>query len=166
MRLTQGLPGRAEAVYDAGRVEIRTFADEEEERGELMNINRRKILTMLGMSPALLADAQSKTAKTAKGAAGAPKIEALNPRGIPPPITLVPMAPRLSTLEGKTIYLVSDGFPGADAFLNQIKIWFSKNMPSVITEFRLKAGGFADDDPKLFAEIKAKGNAVIMAIGH
>jgi hypothetical protein len=76
------------------------------------------------------------------------------------------MAPRLPSLDGKTIYLVSDGFPGADAFLNQIKIWFSKNMPSVSTEYRLKAGGFADDDPKLFAEIKAKGNAMIMAIGH
>jgi hypothetical protein len=76
------------------------------------------------------------------------------------------MAPRLPSLDGKTIYLVSDGFPGADAFLNQMKIWFAKNMPSVITEYRLKAGGFADDDPKLFAEIKAKGNAMIMAIGH
>jgi len=160
------LRGRAEAVYDAGRVEILPPAEQAKERGELMKINRRKILTMLGMSPALLADAQSKQAKTAKGAAGAPTIEALNPRGMPPPITLVPMAPRLSSLDGKTIYLVSDGFPGADAFLNQIKVWFSKNMPSVITEFRLKAGGFADDDPKLFAEIKAKGNAVIMAIGH
>jgi len=159
----QGLPGRAEAVYDAGRVEILTLAEQEEERGTFMKINRRKILAMLGMSPALLTEAQS---KPAKGAAGAPTIEALNPRGIPPPITLVPMAPRLSSLDGKTIYLVSDGFPGADAFLNQIKVWFSKNMPSVITEFRLKAGGFADDDPKLFAEIKAKGNAVIMAIGH
>ena len=131
-----------------------------------MNINRRKILAILGMSPALVADAQSKQAKATKAAAGEHKIEALNPRGTPPPITLVPMAPRLASLDGKTIYLVSDGFPGADAFLNQIKVWFSKNMPSVTTEYRLKAGGFADDDPKLFAEIKAKGNAVIMAIGH
>jgi hypothetical protein len=36
----------------------------------------------------------------------------------------------------------------------------------VTTVFRLKVGGFADDDPKLWAEIKAKGQAVIMAIGH
>jgi hypothetical protein len=39
-------------------------------------------------------------------------------------------------------------------------------MPSVNTVYRLKAGGLADDDPKLWAEIKAKGNAMIMAIGH
>jgi len=100
-------------------------------------------------------------------AAGAgSKLEVLNPRGIPPPITLIPMAKRLDTLDGKTVYLVSDGFPGADAFLNQISIWFKKNMPSVTTVYRLKAGGFADDDPKLMAEIKEKANGVIMAIGH
>lgn len=76
------------------------------------------------------------------------------------------MAKRLDTLDGKTVYLVSDGFPGADAFLKQVSIWFQKNMPSVKTVYRLKAGGFADDDPKLNAEIKANGQAVIMAIGH
>jgi len=50
--------------------------------------------------------------------------------------------------------------------LNQISIWFKKNMPSVTTVYRLKAGGFADDDPKLMAELKDKANGVIMAIGH
>jgi hypothetical protein len=44
--------------------------------------------------------------------------------------------------------------------------WFATNMPSVKTVYRLKAGGFADDDPKLNAEVKANGQAVIMAIGH
>jgi hypothetical protein len=131
-------------------------------------MNRRKMLSLLGLSPALLAgstlDASAKS-KPAKISAEA-KISALNPKGTPPPIELIPMAPRLSTLDGKTIYLVSDGFPGADHFLNQISIWFKKNMPSVTTVYRLKAGALPDDDPKLWAEIKAKGNAVIMAIGH
>ena len=135
-------------------------------------MNRRKLLSLMGMSPVLLAGASAEAlpakekVKKASANGGAGKIEALNPRGIPPPITLVPMAPRLSSLDGKTIYLVSDGFPGADHFLAQVAVWFQKNMPSVHTEYRLKAGGFADDDPKLMAEIKAKGNAVIMAIGH
>ncbi|MGD1211767.1 MAG: hypothetical protein ABR973_10475 [Candidatus Acidiferrales bacterium] len=139
-----------------------------------MKINRRNILSLMGMSPALLAgataeakqDKAKKDKKGAKGAAAEPKLTVLNPRGIPPPITLVPMAPRLSTLDGKTIYLVSDGFPSADIFLDQVATWFKKNMPSVTTVYRLKAGGFADDDPKLNAEIKAKGQGVIMAIGH
>lgn len=129
-------------------------------------MNRRSLLGLLGMSPVALAASANKT-DAKKGAAPAgPMLEVLNPRGTPPPITLIPMAKRLDTLDGKTIYLVSDGFPGADAFLNQISIWFKKNMPSVTTVYRLKAGGFADDDPKLMAEIKDKGNAVIMAIGH
>jgi len=132
-------------------------------------MNRRSLLGLLGMSPAALAGIPAladKKTDTKKAPPAGPLLEVLNPRGLPPPITLIPMAKRLDTLDGKTIYLVSDGFPGADAFLNQISIWFKKNMPSVTTVYRLKAGGFADDDPKLMAEIKDKGNAVIMAIGH
>jgi hypothetical protein len=134
-----------------------------------MKINRRRLLSLLGASPAILAGASSASQdQKKKPVPSAPelKIEALNPRGIPPAIQLIPMAPRPASLDGKTIYLVSDGFPGADRFLNQIAVWFKRNMPSVTTEYRLKKGGFADDDPALWAEIKAKGNAVIMAIGH
>lgn len=135
-----------------------------------MKINRRRLLSLLGVSPAILAGAAGAQGDQKKpstpSSAPETKIEALNPRGLPPAIQLIPMAPRLPSLDGKTIYLVSDGFPGADHFLNQIAVWFKKNMPSVMTEYRLKKGGFADDDPTLWAEIKAKGNAVIMAIGH
>jgi hypothetical protein len=138
-------------------------------------MKRRSMLSLLGAAPALLAgtklEAAEKKSKQSRAkhpssAAGGDKIVGLNPRGTPPAIQLIPMAPRLKTLDGRTVYLVSDGFPGADVFLNQIKIWFAKNMPSVKTIYRLKAGGFAADDPKLNAEIKANGNAVIMAIGH
>jgi hypothetical protein len=133
-------------------------------------MNRRKMLSLLGMSPAMLEGARleaQKAKKTdAKPSSVAGRVVALNPKGNPPPIQLVPMAKRLDTLDGKTIYLVSDGFPGADHFLSQVAVWFQKNIPSVKTIYRLKAGAFADDDPKLNAEIKANGNAVIMAIGH
>ena len=132
-------------------------------------MNRRKVLSLLGLSPALLtgsaAEAAEKNSKAAAHVVPA-KITALNPKGLPPPVQLVPMAPRLASLDNKTIFLVSDGFPGADHFLAEIGVWFQKNMPSVKTEYRLKAGAFPDDDPKLNAEIKASGNAVIMAIGH
>ena len=134
-----------------------------------MKINRRKLLSLLGVSPAVLAGSpvlaeQAKKKGAASG--GEAKIAALNPKGVPPPIQLIPMAKRLDTLEGKTIFLVSDGFAGADRFLDQIAIWFHRNMPSVKTVYRLKAGSYFDDDPKLMAEIKASGNAMIMAYGH
>lgn len=136
-------------------------------------MKRRSLLSLLGAAPAFLAGSKLEAAQKksthshARHSMGAgDKIVGLNPRGTPPAIQLIPMAPRLKTLDGKTIYLISDGFPGADVFLNEMKIWFAKNMPSVKTIYRLKAGGFAADDPKLNAEVKANGNAVIMAIGH
>jgi hypothetical protein len=142
-----------------------------------MDSKRRKLLGLLGVSPAILAGAKTAAGAALRGAAkqsngssgssgGGQRIEGLNPRGIPPAVDLYAMAPRLKTLDGKTVYLVSDGFPDADVFLNQVKIWFAKHMPSVKTIYRLKAGSFTQDDPKLNAEIKANGNAVIMAIGH
>ena len=134
-----------------------------------MKINRRNLLSLIGLAPAALAGdpAFAGDKKDKKGAlAGPRKFEALNPKGVPPAIQLVPMAPRLDTLDGKTVFLVSDGFAGADRFLAQIAIWFQKTMPSVKTVYRLKAGSYFDDDPKLTAEIKASGNAMVMAYGH
>jgi len=135
-----------------------------------MKINRRKLLSLIGLSPAVLAGntalADDKKKKTAPVVHGPAKVEAINPKGMPPAVQLVPMAPRLDTLDGKTVFLVSDGFAGADRFLAQIALWFQKNMPSVKTVYRLKAGSYFDDDPKLMAEIKASGNAMIMAYGH
>jgi hypothetical protein len=138
-------------------------------RGIKMKINRRKLLSLFGISPAILAGSPTfaeAAGKKAPAATGPAKIETLNPKGMPPAVQLVPMAPRLDTLDGKTVFLVSDGFAGADRFLAQIAIWFQKNMPSVKTVYRLKAGSYFDDDPKLMAEIKASGNAMIMAYGH
>src|SRR5271154_2347134 len=135
-------------------------------------MNRRKMLSLLGLSPALLAGApvdaqQPKTnAKPVNAPVAQPKIEGLNPKGTPPPIQLIPMAPRLDTLDGKTVYLVDTGFHGSDMLLNQIEAWFKRNMPQVTTVFKRKAGPYAEDDPALWKEIKEKGNAVIMAVGH
>ena len=137
-------------------------------------MNRRKMLSLLGISPALLAgtttEAQQKqtkgSAKAAKTPAAQPKVEGLNPKGTPPPIQLIPMAPRLGSLDGKTVYLVDTGFPGGGFLLLEIQGWFQRNMPTVNTVFKRKAGPYAEDDPALWKEIKDKGHAAIMAVGH
>jgi hypothetical protein len=133
-----------------------------------MKINRRRLLSLLGTSPVLLAGsaAEAKSKKNAVREGSAEKFTAVSPKGTPPPVQRFPMAPRLDTLKGKTIYLVDTGFFGGGLLLHQMQDWFQENMPDVKTVFRKKAGGWAADDPPLWAEIKAKGNAAIMAIGH
>jgi hypothetical protein len=77
------------------------------------------------------------------------------------------MAPRASSLDGKTIYVVdATSFDGSAILLKNMQAWFQQNMPSVKTVFRTKAGVYAEDDPKLWAEIKANAYATVMAIGH
>jgi hypothetical protein len=75
------------------------------------------------------------------------------------------MAPRLDTLNGKTVYLVNQGFGGSDLFLEQFQAWFADNMPAVKTVARRKTGFiFRDDTSDLWKEIKEKGDAVIFGV--
>jgi hypothetical protein len=92
------------------------------------------------------------------------KIAVLNPRGTPPPIRLVPMASRLDTLDGKTIYVINIGF--GDTFLPEVQKVLAEKYPTANWVFKRKQGSYFDDDPKLWAEIKEKGNAMIMGVGH
>ena len=137
-------------------------------------MNRRNLLSLLGLAPALLAGARTeaqpsdKTPPSGKSGAapsGAP-FTALNPKGSPPPVKLIPMAPRLDTIHGKTIYLVDTGFMSGGVLLQQMQTWFQKNYPDVTTVFRKKAGAYMEHDPPLWKQIQANGNAAIMAIGH
>jgi len=141
-----------------------------------MKINRRKLLQALGMSPALFAGsaaiapgAAAKEASNGPNQKTDPKIVGLNPKGMPPSITLLPMAPRrprYSSLDGKTIYMVDIGFNNGNVFLNEMQRWFKEHMPSVTTIYRRKAGDYPQDDPQLWAEVKAAGALVIMGVGH
>jgi hypothetical protein len=136
-----------------------------------MKINRRRLLQALGISPALLAGAASQAQAKPRQAATSSefKIVGLNPKGIPPAIQLLPMAPRrpaFSSLDGKTIYMVDIGFNNGNVFFEQMQRWFKDHMPSVKTIYRRKYGDYPQDDPKLWAEVKAAGAAVIMGVGH
>ena len=75
------------------------------------------------------------------------------------------MAPRLDSLEGKTVYLVDTGFAGSHDFLEEVQDWFGRNMPSVKTVLLTKGGNMFSDSPDLWAEIKEKGDAVVFGVG-
>ncbi len=94
------------------------------------------------------------------------KIAVLNPRGTPPPIRLIPMAPRLDSLDGKTIYIVDTRYPLTEPFLAELQKVMAEKYPKTNWILRKKIGSYFDDDPKLWAEIKEKGHGAIMAIGH
>jgi hypothetical protein len=99
-------------------------------------------------------------------AADTAKITVLNPRGIQPPIRLIPMAPRNDTLDGKTIYIVDTRFPLTEPFVKEIYNVLKEKYPKTNWVFRNKIGSYFQDDPELWAEIKEKGHGMIMAIGH
>jgi hypothetical protein len=95
-----------------------------------------------------------------------PKITVLNPMGQPPPIARVPMAPRFKSLEGKTIYILDIGFTDTHQFFTEMQKLLSERYPKTSFIVRTKAGTYFDDDPKLWAEVKAAGAGAIMGVGH
>jgi hypothetical protein len=94
------------------------------------------------------------------------KITVLNPRGIQPQIRQIPMAIRPTTLDGKTMYLVDARYPRTREFVEELFKALKERYPKTTWVLRDKFGGYMDDDPKLWAEIKEKGNGMVMATGH
>jgi hypothetical protein len=84
------------------------------------------------------------------------------PKGEVRPTT---MAPRLNSLEGKTVYLVETGFAGSFEFMQEVEAWFARHLPSVRTVFKRKQGTMFTNDPALWAEIQEKGDAAILGVG-
>jgi hypothetical protein len=87
------------------------------------------------------------------------------PRDTAESLGAMKMAPRLDSLEGKTVYLVNTGFAGAKEFMEEVQDWFTRNRPSVKTELRHKKTSMFTDDPELWAEIKKNGDAVVFGVG-
>jgi hypothetical protein len=93
-------------------------------------------------------------------------ITVLNPVGFPPEIAAKALAPRLDTLNGRTVYLVDCRFDDSDVFLKQMQAWFAEHMPSVRTVFKPISSVYLVDDPATWEEIKARGHAAIVGVGH
>jgi hypothetical protein len=90
-------------------------------------------------------------------------IEVLNPQGTPAPIQLVPLAPRLDTLEGKTIYMVHINWGPMGQALAELQRILTDRYPKTKWILKVKEGGRFQNDPKLWAEIKEKGDGAIIS---
>jgi hypothetical protein len=94
-------------------------------------------------------------------------ITVLNPAVTEKLAERVPLAPRLDTVEGKTIYLVDMNYEGIGGtpVMKEMQGWFAKNMPGVKAIYRLKGGNYVADDPALWKEIAENGGSgVIMGV--
>lgn len=93
-------------------------------------------------------------------------MKVLNPLGSPPSVPLTPIAARPAGLAGKTVFLVDVRFMNGDVLLEELQQALRETRPEIRTELRRKKGGYAEDDPELWAEIRQKGGAMVMAVGH
>ena len=94
------------------------------------------------------------------------KITVFNPVGYPPKVTGKALAPRLDSLDGKTVYLVDCRFDDSDKFLGQLKGWFDDHRPSVKAVVVQKNNMYGIDDPATWQKIKETGDAAIVGVGH
>ena len=89
-----------------------------------------------------------------------------NPMGYPPQIDQKHLAPRVSDLAGKTVYLVDCRFDDGDILVEQMANWFRDNRPDINIEVRRKSGVYTERDESLYEEIQQKGAGAVMAVGH
>jgi len=125
-------------------------------------VTRRDFLVAGGA--VIAADALSMSACTSKSASTKLTVVGMDPKP-EPAVERTPLAPRLDTLNGKTIYIINNNFSGGEVLGPVMVNWFAKNMPQVKAVFKDKKGSFGDDDPELWQEIKAKASAMIIEFG-
>jgi len=87
-----------------------------------------------------------------------------DPRGYPPKVVGKRLANRLPSLDGKVVYLVDCLFDNSDAFMEQLRQWFSEHLPTVITRIISPRESWVDD-PEMRAKIAAEGDAAIIGVG-
>jgi hypothetical protein len=94
------------------------------------------------------------------------KITVLSPVGFPPKVGKKTAAPRPESLNGKMVYLVDCRFDDSIELLKQVQSWFAEHMPAVKTKIVSLSATYQHDDPKLWEEVKANGDAAIVGVGH
>jgi hypothetical protein len=141
----------------------------EESRKKSSEISRRDFLKEASLlvgsaaigSPALLTACSGGQALTEPDL-----LTVLNPQGQPPPIVLVPMAPRLNTLDGKMIYVVDIHFTGTQQLTEELANVLNEKYPNTKILYKVKKGSYSENDPELWNEIGENADAVVMGIGH
>jgi hypothetical protein len=78
-----------------------------------------------------------------------------------------PLIPRLDTVDGKTIWYVSENWGDAKSnaiFFEELQKWFAKNHPTTKLVYKVKNGSFMVDDPGLLKELAKNADAAILGV--
>ncbi len=78
-----------------------------------------------------------------------------------------PLIPRLDTVDGKTIWYVSENWGDAKSnaiFFEELQKWFAINHPTTKLVYKVKNGSFMVDDPGLLKELAENADAAILGV--
>ena len=92
------------------------------------------------------------------------KLTVHDPRGYPPKVEGKRLAPRLQTLESKTVFLVDCLFDNSDVFMDQLQRWFAQHLPTVRIK-NIKPTDSWTDDPAMRTTDVKEGDAAILGVG-
>ena len=87
-----------------------------------------------------------------------------DPRGYPPTVVGKRLAPRVPSLDGKTVYLVDCLFDNSAVFMEQLRQWFSLHLPAVNARIISPKETWSDDE-QMRAAIAANGDAAVLGVG-
>lgn len=87
-----------------------------------------------------------------------------DPRGYPPKVEGKRLAPRVQSLDGKTVFLVDCLFDNSDRFMEQLAGWFSHNLPAVRIR-TIRPSDSWTDDPVMRDAVVKEGDAAILGVG-
>ncbi|MGH9737228.1 MAG: hypothetical protein ACRD4X_01400 [Candidatus Acidiferrales bacterium] len=137
-------------------------------------MDRRKMLALLGASPALVAGTPAFATAAARPLGSDSyegsdeRITVMNP-GIASKVAgRVPLAPRLKDMNNKLIYMINLSWEGPDAanyFYNAMTDWLHEHYTGVRTVVKVTAEGMFGTDPSVLKAIKENhADAVVVGV--
>ena len=126
------------------------------------------MLLIAALATAGYAPAQNNGSRGATGSDSTRLITVLNPAVANKMAPRLPLAPRLDSLDGKTLYMADINWGGPEAaysVFEQMQSWFKEHMPSVKVVIRRKKGSYMVPDESTWKEVKdGGGDAAIVGI--
>jgi hypothetical protein len=137
-------------------------------------MDRRKMLALLGVSPALVAGTPALGMPAARPLAadsyegGEERITVMNPAIANKVAERVPLAPRLKDMNNKLIYMINLSWEGPDAanyFYGAMTDWLHQHYTGVRTVVKVTAEGMFGTDPSVLKAIREDhADAVVVGV--